>query len=197
MSKFQSLKWIALVALAAVVAIGAYVATDTAFAARNEKKADVLEFDVAEDMTRFAFDEAPVFEDGFPAHGNPFITQGYIYPKGTLDGSNGVLPNGEPEFPDKVIGEWACRGWFIGDAGHATTGPWVITTQVYNLGEALGEDTLVTDGYELADVGVAIQRAITGGTGKYSRARGEASQTFLGFNATEGVNLTFSVEVEK
>ena len=44
-----------------------------------------LAFDVAEDMTRFVFAEQPVHEDGMPAYGNPFITQGYIYPAGTLE----------------------------------------------------------------------------------------------------------------
>ncbi len=51
-----------------------------------------------------------------PAYGNSFVTRGYIYPEGTLDDSSGVLPNGEPEFLDQVIGEWSCRGWFVGDA---------------------------------------------------------------------------------
>jgi hypothetical protein len=36
----------------------------------------VLEFDVAEDMTRFTFDQTKVFEDGLPAHGSSFITEG-------------------------------------------------------------------------------------------------------------------------
>ncbi|HZA22612.1 MAG TPA: hypothetical protein VFA32_08420, partial [Dehalococcoidia bacterium] len=39
----------------------------------------VLKFDVAEDATRFVFDEAPVFDDGLPAYGNAFVTSGYLY----------------------------------------------------------------------------------------------------------------------
>ena len=150
-------------------------------------------FDVAEDMSKFVFDEAPVFEDGMPAHGNSFIAQGYIYEYGTLDGSNGVLPDGSPEFPDKVIGQWTCRGVFVGAGAHTETGAWVITTQLYNFGEELGQNTLVTEGYEIADLNVDIRRAITGGTGEYVNARGEVSQTFLGFNASEGVSLRFEV----
>ncbi|MGH2558476.1 MAG: hypothetical protein ACRDJH_05375 [Thermomicrobiales bacterium] len=156
----------------------------------------ILKFDVAEDMSRFVFNAAPVHEDGMPAFGNPFITQGYIYPYGTLDGSNGVLADGSPEFPDKVLGQWTCRGWFVGDGAHTTSGPMVITTQLYSFGEEFGESTLVTEGYELADVEVAIARAVTGGTGEYSGARGEAQQTFLGFNATEGVSLRFEIAVQ-
>jgi hypothetical protein len=44
---------------------------------------------------------------------------------------------------------------------------------------------------------VAIARAITGGTGEYSTARCEATQTMLGLNATEGVNLWVQVNVQK
>lgn len=201
MSKFQITKWMGLLALLVAIVFGGYIAVDLV-AAKDDggatKKVEVLEFDVAEDMTRFVMDEAPVFEaSGLPAHGNPFVTVGYIYPKGTLDGSNGVLENGQPEFPDKVLGTWVCRGWFYGDAAEATSGPWVITTQVYEFGEELGNLTLVTDGFELADVGKPIMRPITGGTGDYSSARGQAAQTFLGFNASEGVDLSFKIEIEK
>jgi hypothetical protein len=156
-----------------------------------------LTFDVPEDMSRFVFDQSVAYEDGMPKHGSPFITQGYIYPVGTLNGGNGVLPDGSPEFPDKVIGEWTCRGWLVGDGAHAMTGPMVITTQIYNFGDALGDETIVTDGYELADVGVEIERAITGGTGSYTGADGEVKQKFLGFNASEGVNLTIEVALAK
>jgi hypothetical protein len=152
-----------------------------------------LRFDVAEDMSRFVFDQSVAFEDGMPKHGSSFVTQGYLYEPGTLNGGNGVLADGSPEFPEKVIGEWTCRGWFVGEGAHAKTGPMVITTQLYNFGENLGDATLVSEGYELADVDVAIERAITGGTGPYGSARGELKQTFLGFNATEGVNLTIEV----
>jgi hypothetical protein len=45
----------------------------------------------------------------------------------------------------------------------------------------------VSAGFELADLNVAIQRAITGGTGKYMEASSEAAQELLGVNETEGV----------
>ena len=168
-----------------------------------------LKFDVAESAPKFVFDEAPVFDNGLPAYGNAFITQGYIYPYGTLTGSsasgpgNGILPDGRPEFPDLVIGEWVCRGYFVGDGVNTQTGPWVITTQLYdfydkpgfdpNVVKQSGETNLVTDGYEIADIGVPGKRAVTGGTGIFKRARGEAVQTLLGFNALEGVNLRFEI----
>ena len=132
-----------------------------------------------------------------PAYGNAFVTQGYIYPAGTLDGTNGVLPDGSPEFPDQVLGEWTCRGWFVGDGAHTTSGPWVITTQVYTFGGAVGDATLITEGYEVADLHVPSERAISGGTGPFTGASGAGDQTLLGFNATEGVVLRFELTVSE
>ena len=156
-----------------------------------------LEFDISEDMTRFAFDADQVHEDGLPAYGSAFITQGYLYPAGTLNGSNGVMPDGSPEFPDKVLGEWTCYGYYVGDGAHTTSGPMVITTQIFNIGETPGETTIVTSGYEVADLNVPVARAITGGTGEYKNAGGETSQQMLGLNATEGVVLQVTLNVQK
>jgi hypothetical protein len=184
-----------LIALALMVSVG--VAAFAALAQDTAPGVEVLRFDVAEDMTRFVMDEAPVFEeDGLAAHGNAFVTAGYIYPEGTLVDGNGVLADGSPEFPDLVLGEWMCRGWFINDGAHQTEGAWVVTTQFFGFGETPGAATLVTDGIEIADVGVPVARAITGGTGPYSAARGQANQIFQGFNASEGVNLSFEVVIE-
>lgn len=163
----------------------------------KQPEVEVLQFDVSEDMTRFIFDQDVVYEDGMPADGSSFITRGYLYEAGTLDGTNGVNPDGSPEFPDKVIGEWICQGYMINDAGHATSGVWVFSTQFFQLGDEPGAQSIVTQGYELADVGVAIARAITGGTGDYQTARGESSQTLLGLNASEGVNLRVEIAVQK
>lgn len=168
-----------------------------ASAAVMPKEAEVLEFDISEDMTRFIFDKDVVYEDGLPADGSSFITRGYIYEAGTLQESNGVNADGSPEYPEKVIGEWICQGYMINDAGHAKGGVWVFSTQFFQFGQEPGAQTLVTTGYELADVGVAIARAITGGSGEYSTARGETSQMMLGLNATEGVNLRVQVKVQK
>jgi hypothetical protein len=153
-------------------------------------------FEVAENALRFAFAERPVHEDGMPAYGNPFVTEGYLYPPGTLNGSNGVLPDGQPEFPDKVIGSWICRGYLIGDGAHTETGPMVVSNQVYSFGGYAGT-TLVTDGLELADKGVPVARAITGGTGALKGAWGEQSQVLLGFTEQMGVNLQVTLDVHR
>ena len=106
-------------------------------------------FDVAEDLSRFVYDEAPRFEDDMPAYGNAFITQGYVYPAGTLDGGvEGTLADGSPAFPDKVIGTWTCDGYYVGDGFRTAAGTIVVTRQVIVFEDG---DVLITQGPELAE----------------------------------------------
>jgi len=188
-----------IVGIVALVGVGIATVAPNVMAGNGngQGKTQVVEFDVAEDMNRFIFDQDVTFDDGMPADGSSFITRGYLYEAGTLTDSDGVNPDGSPEYPEKVIGEWICQGYMINDAGHATGGVWVFSTQFFQFSEEPGAETIVTQGYELADVGVAIQRAITGGTGSYENARGQGEQTLLGLNATEGVNLRVSLNVNK
>jgi hypothetical protein len=188
--------------LAVLVALLAAGAAAVAYAASADPEAEaarsssaILRFDVAEDPTRFVFSPSPVHGDGSPAYGNSFITQGYLYPAGTLNGSDGVLADGQPEFPDKVLGEWTCWGSHVGQGAKTANGPIVVTTQLYQLGEGAGRRTVVTDGYELADVGVPVDRAITGGTGPFASARGEQVQRLLGLGPTNGVKLRVTLRV--
>ncbi|MGI9304661.1 MAG: hypothetical protein ACR2RB_18435 [Gammaproteobacteria bacterium] len=155
----------------------------------------VLKFDVAEMGNRFVPDDAP-FVDDLPAYGNSFITQGVIYPFGFLDDHEGVLANGEPAYPDEVIGKWVCFGWHVADAATTTTGPTVVTTQIYEFDDTPGRRSVVTEGFELADVGVPVKRPITGGTGRFAKAKGQATQKLLRFpNESGGVDLRFRVSV--
>lgn len=166
-------------ALAAVAACDAYAAQP------------LSRFDVAEDHTRFSFAAAPVHDSGMPAHGNPFVTQGYIYPAGTLDGNiTGVLKDGSPAFPDKVLGTWTCDGWFVGEGGDATTGVWLVSRQIMQFTNG---DVIITQGTELADAGVVNTRPITGATGTYAEFDGVMLQTLIGFNDHMGVNATFEI----
>lgn len=155
--------------------------------------ADALHaFDVAEDLSRFVYAEAPRFDDGMPAYGNAFVTQGYIYPAGTLDGGvEGTLADGSPAFPDKVIGTWTCDGYFVGDGMRTTTGTLVVTRQVY---EFLDGDLLITQGPELADTGLPVRRAVTGGTGDYAEVGPELTQVMLGMSDGYGVRLQMRLD---
>jgi hypothetical protein len=156
----------------------------------------------------------PVGDPGpHPYYGAPFVVQGVIYPKGTLnpgcvanasEGSYcGLLPDGSPEFPDRVIGRWYCRGWFVGEGGPGNaggiftpTGAFVVTTQIYDLDLARpGAKMLISDGPELIDLNTPFQRAVTGGTGPFKAVFGHTTQTAIGANATGLFNFQFEFDI--
>ncbi len=82
----------------------------------------------------------------------------------------------------------------MGEGAATRTGPWVVTHQFYDFAETPGEASFTTDGVELVDIDVAIKRPITGGTGPYKSMRGEAIQTMIGINSSDGVNLRFEIK---
>ncbi len=101
-----------------------------------------------------------------------------------------------PQFPELVIGRWTCKGWFIGDGIATASGPFVVTTQIYDLDlDHPGAKTLVSEGIELIDLNVPFKRAVTGGMGKFKRSRGQVTQTSVGINATGLFNFTFEFDV--
>jgi hypothetical protein len=149
-------------------------------------------FDVAEDHTRIFMAAAPLHENGMPAHGNAFVSQGYIYPEGTLaDGTVGVLEDGSPAFPDLVLGTWTCDGYFVGEGGNATTGVWIISRQTFAFNDGA---TVVTQGTEIADIGQPNLRPVTGATGDFVDVDGGLIQTTLGFNEFWGLSATYEFE---
>jgi|GEM_PF-2434169 len=151
-----------------------------------------MAFDVAEDHTRIHMAAAPVHENGMPAHGNAFVSQGYIYPEGTLaEGTVGVLKDGSPAFPDLVLGTWTCDGYFVGEGGNATTGVWIISRQTFAFKDGA---TVVTQGTEIADVGQPNLRPVTGATGDFAKIEGGLIQTTLGFNDFWGLSATYAFE---
>ena len=174
-----------ILAITSALVLGIIAAPEQA----NAGSYDSVEVDVAQNMLTFVSDDAPLQENGFPAYGNTFIIQGYLYPEGTLDGASGVNPDGSPEFPELVIGTWICRGWFLQDFSTEMAGPFVATTQIYQFGETAADDQLTTEGVELADPGVTFKRSLTGGTGRYRNATGQQKQTLIGVNAVGGFNL--------
>lgn len=159
----------------------------------NYAQADTLNaFDVAEDHTRIFMADKPLHENGMPAHGNAFVSQGYIYPAGTLaEGTNGILKDGSPAFPDLVLGTWTCDGYFVGEAGNATSGVWVISRQVFAFEDG---DTIITQGTEIADIGKENLRPVTGATGNYADIEGRLIQTTLGFNEFMAISATYEFE---
>jgi len=184
--------------LAFATLLGAAMASGAAPSGDAAKRTRPLELEIVENGTKFTPDPSLAFPDGLPAFGASFVTIGYVYPAGTIHGTDGVLPDGSPEFPDKVIGSWTCRGFHVGDGAHTATGPIVVTHQIIDLGPNPGDEAIMSDGYELADIGTQIHRAIVGGTGQYAKARGEQLQTLMAFpNNAGGVSLRVTLEVTK
>lgn len=156
-----------------------------------------LHFEIAEDGTRFVWADQPVFTGRRSAYGAPFLAQGYIYPPGTLSATtDGISTDGSPQFPEKVVGTWACYGWYAGGSGRANTGPWILATEIYQFGSEWGAVTLVSEGYVATESGRTISRAITGGTGPFTAMRGEVQSTPLGINETQGENARYAVQLD-
>ena len=148
----------------------------------------VLRFDVAENGTLFTWSGNPELVDGFPTGVFSYVTQGYIYPAGTLDASNGVLADGSPEFPDQVIGHWSCYGWWL-DASVQ------LNTHLFNFGPAWGAAMLTSEGYSIGDLNVPVERALTGGSGQFANASGGQVETLLGINASNGGTFRYEIHI--
>lgn len=128
--------------------------------------------------------------DGFPDYGDGFITQGWIYPEGTLQGPDD--PGVDCEFDEngfptscvplyELIGTWTCYGTHVGEGAATTEGYMVVTTQIFDFSDD-GSKTVVTEGFERVNPGDVTERAVVGGTGRWSRARGTHSQESLGLH---------------
>lgn len=148
----------------------------------------VLTVDVAEDFTKFN----PTLvtpTDTEPKRGSWFITEGNIYPAGTIQGAG----NDFDPTTAGAIGRWYCRGTHLVSASELPAAPlWVDTAQLYYLPN--DEHSIVTDGLEGNGI---IRRAVTGGTGQFRGYLGVQKQEFLGFNTTGGVNLRITFNLER
>lgn len=152
---------------------------------------EVLEIEVAENINQFIVTEKEVTEDGMPVRSTPFSTRGYIYPAGTINGTNGVLADGTPEFPDQVLGEWICYGWMLMDG---EGGVQIVSTQIFTFEGEAGNGMITTHGFEGTEVGAPIQRTISGGTGDFAQVSGQ-TQTLLGMTDQMAVNLNVQFDL--
>lgn len=118
--------------------------------------------------------------------GSAFYVEGAIYHGQTIKGT-GFDPSKATR-----LGTWICRGWFMVTAGRGE--PHVITTQEYVLGRItparlFPPTSLVSSGTEGSDrEGQAPVRAVIGGTGRFSGARGTVIQHGNGTNTTKLVD---------
>jgi hypothetical protein len=153
-------------------------------AARKHRDREPVVFtvDVAEDL---AGKFVPTFvkpEHTQPERGSFFVTEGRIFPAGTIQGDGaGFDPNSRGH-----IGVWICRGTHLVAASDIPAASlWVNTAQLFVLGRQ-GKEQIATEGVEGSGT---VTRIVTGGAGNYTGFVGEQRQTFLGFNPTGGVNL--------
>jgi len=167
---------------------GAVPATSPALADGFRDPHDfVLSVDVAEDFTKFVF--TPLSPGAPPERGATFITEGSLFPAGTI-------PDDPTDFdPAKSgsTGKWICGGTHLVAASEIPAAPvWVMTDQLYQLPGQ--ERMLTTSGTEGGTVSV---RAVTGGTGVFKGWVGEQRQRFLGFNKTGGVTLRVTFRLRR
>jgi hypothetical protein len=144
--------------------------------------------DVAEDMAKFVEPRVPVNTE--PLRGSFFVTQGNIYPAGTIPrvGGDQFDPN-----MSGAMGTWFCKGTFLVSGSQFDKSEMaVLSDQVYLLPN--DSRSIATTGTE--GNGTAI-RMVIGGTGAYAGYTGEQRQEFLGFNKSGGVNLRVTVRLRK
>jgi hypothetical protein len=118
-------------------------------------------------------------------YGSTFLVEGYLYRVGTIPSRENVriADLGDP------MGHWFCNSTFM---IHPRRGqPHLIGHQHYLFGTIRSGDLfprtqLVSHGMEGTDPGVTedFVRAVTGGTGRYSGARGTILQRVIGTNNT-------------
>lgn len=186
--------------LALLALVGAALVSSTGLEASDRPDRDrpspqtiVFTIDVAEDFSLFVPTKVRP-EDTQPERGAFFVTEGRIFPAGTIP------KGGTPEAPGPfdpngggAIGTWFCRGThLVSGALFPVTARAVHTSQMYllpNEGKALS-----TDGLEGAG---ATVRPVTGGTGPFAGYVGEQRQELIGFNASGGVNLRVTFILRK
>ena len=148
----------------------------------------VFTIDVAEDFALFN----PTFvrpTDTQPERGSFFITEGNIFPGGTIQGDGSTF---DPH-RQGALGRWFCRGTHLVSATEFPTSARAVhTAQLFLLPNE--SSSIATDGVE---GNVPVLRAITGGTGPFKGYIGEQKQRMLGFNATGGVNLRVTFTLRK
>ena len=158
-----------------------------------------IKLDVCHNYFTYVAD-GPTDANGYSLRGGNFHLQGYVYPEGTFDthgDGSGILANGDPEFPDEVIGTWFCSGWYIVDEGTATTGAWVVSSQLFKVNHpTYGEFELTSEGEELYDFNVPFYRPVVGAIGALKNYKGQMLQEKLTGNASGSANVGFVLELE-
>jgi hypothetical protein len=153
----------------------------------------VFTVDVAEDFSQFVPTKVRP-EDTQPERGAFFVTEGNIFPAGTIPrGGTPEHPNEFDPNQDGALGRWYCRGThLVSGAEFPSTARAVHTAQLYLLPDE--RKSISTEGVE---GNAPVVRPMTGGTGRFKNYVGEQRQELLGFNASGGVNLRVTFILKK
>jgi hypothetical protein len=179
----SSLRRVAAIA-ALTLTLAPVVHADDAARDRPSRSAEPIVFtiDVAEDLAGKFVPTLVKPEHTQPERGSFFVTEGRVFPEGTIQGDGATF---DP-YQRGHIGIWICRGTHLVSASEIPAAAlWVSSAQLFVLGRQ-GKEQLSTEGIEGSG---AVTRIVTGGAGNYAGWTGEQKQTFLGFNPTGGVNL--------
>ena len=156
----------------------------------RDRQTVVFTIDVAEDLNGRFVPTLVEPGDTQPERGSFFVTEGRIFPGGTIQGDGADF---DP-YRTGHIGIWICRGTHLVAASDIPAAAlWVNSAQLFVLGRQ-GKEQIATEGVEGAGT---ITRIVTGGAGNYVGFVGEQHQTFLGFNSTGGVNLRVTFVLRK
>jgi hypothetical protein len=180
--------------VAALALTAAALATTSSLQASDDRPASIVfTIDVAEDFSQFVPTKVRP-EDTQPERGAFFVTEGRIFPAGTIPkGGTPEAPNSFDPNGDGAIGTWFCRGThLVSGALFPVTARAVHTAQLYLLPNE--RKSISTEGVEGAG---ATVRPVTGGTGPFAGYTGEQRQELIGFNATGGVNLRITFVLRK
>ena len=149
---------------------------------RKDPQPIVLTVDVAEDLAGKFVPTLVRPEHVQPERGSFYITEGRVFPAGTIQGDGATFD------PNQIghIGVWISRGTHLVSASEIpAAGWWASTAQLFVLGRQAREQ-ISSEGVEGRGT---LTRVVTGGTGNFAGVRGEQQVTVLGVNATGGVNL--------
>lgn len=131
--------------------------------------------------------------------GSAFITEGWVYPGGTIPEGDGFAP-----VEKGSIGRWFCHGWFVLSKSrwepHLNSGVDLVFGSL-TPEQPFPPDTLSIVGNEgTDDRSRSALRAVIGGTGKYVGAAGQIHQRYLGLNSSlmwdGGFSPSFRYEVD-
>lgn len=153
---------------------------------------EVIEFtvDVAEDLSGKFVPTLVKPEHTQPERGSFYVTEGRLFPGGTIQGDGADFNPGRSGH----VGIWIARGTHLVSASEIPEAKlWADTAQLFVIGRQ-GKEQIATEGLEGSGT---VTRIVSGGTGNYAGWIGEQRQTLLGFNPTGGANLRVTFVLRK